>query len=176
MTNMEMKTILEKNGLSAADVEKISGKYDAEKITELVESSACPREAFEKIHQFYPEVEVAELEKQMDFVQSQLEAAWNTENKEEVQELSENELDMVAGGGFFSWISDNWQKVAVGVTTGILCAATCGVGGMLLGAGLACAFVGTSAAITAGGIIGGCVGAGVGFFGGGYVGYDAESK
>ena len=39
MTNEEMKMAFAKSGVAEADIEKISEKYDAEKITELVETA-----------------------------------------------------------------------------------------------------------------------------------------
>ena len=58
MTNEEMKQALAKGGIATADIEKISDKYDAEKITEIVEGANNPKEAFEAIHNFYPDLEM----------------------------------------------------------------------------------------------------------------------
>ncbi len=118
MTNEEMKMALAKDGLTAADIEKISEKYDAEKITEIVEAASTPKEAFAAIHAFYPELEVEALQKQCDFVMEQVEAAMNEQKQNVPMELTEEELDNVAGGGFFdsvgSWFKKNWKQVAVG--------------------------------------------------------------
>ena len=118
MTNEEMKQALAKGGVSTADIEKISSKYDAEKITEIVEAASSPKEAFENLHAFYPELEVEALQKQCDFVMEQIEAAMKEKKKNEAVELTEEELENVAGGGFFSsigdWFKDNWKTVAIG--------------------------------------------------------------
>ena len=118
MTNEEMKMEFAKSGVAEADIEKISEKYDAEKITELVEAANTPEEAFTAIHAFYPELEVEALQKQCDFVKEQVEAAMNEQKQNVPMELTEEELDNVAGGGFFdsvgSWFKKNWKQVAVG--------------------------------------------------------------
>jgi len=114
MTNEEMKMALAKDGLIAAEIEKVSDKFDAEKITELVEAASTPKEALEALHAFYPELEVEKMQEQMDFVQSQFEAAAKGEKSSEAVELTEEELDMVSGGGLGDWFKKNWKKVAVG--------------------------------------------------------------
>ena len=43
MTNEEMKMALAKGGVTAAEIEKVSEKFDAEKITELVEAASTPK-------------------------------------------------------------------------------------------------------------------------------------
>ena len=154
MTNEEMKRALAKSGVSTADIEKISEKYDAEKITELVEAANTPEEAFAVIHEFYPELEVEALQKQCDFVKEQVEAALNEQKHNEPMELTEDELDNVAGGGFFdsvgSWFKNNWKAVAVGaaivVGTALICT---GIGA---GAGAAITYVTGSAIIKSAGI------------------------
>ena len=75
MTNEEMKQVLAKNGLAEKEIEKVSDKFDAEKITEIVDGASNPKEAFEALHNFYPELEVEKLQKQCDFVMEQVEAA-----------------------------------------------------------------------------------------------------
>ncbi len=120
MTNEEMKMEFAKSGVAEADIEKVSEKFDAEKITELVEVANTPEEAFAAIHAFYPELEVEALQKQCDFVKEQVEAAINEQKQKQnvPMELTEEELDNVAGGGFFdsvgSWFKKNWKQVAVG--------------------------------------------------------------
>ena len=154
MTNEEMKMALAKDGLTAVDIEKISEKYNAEKITELVETANTPEEAFAAIHAFYPELEVEALQKQCDFVKEQVEAVLNEQKHNEPMELTEDELDNVAGGGFFdsvgSWFKNNWKAVAVGaaivVGTALICT---GIGA---GAGAAITYVTGSAIIKSAGI------------------------
>ena len=89
MTNEEMKRALEKGGVAEADIEKISDKFDAEKITELVEAASTPKEAMEALHAFYPELEVEALQKQCDFVMEQVEAAMKGQENAEPMELTE---------------------------------------------------------------------------------------
>ena len=112
MTNEEMKMEFAKSGVAEAEIEKISEKYDAEKITELVEAANTPEEAFTAIHAFYPELEVEALQKQCDFVMEQVEAAMNEQKQKQnvPMELTEEELDNVAGGGFFDSIGDDGLK------------------------------------------------------------------
>ena len=143
MTNEEMKMALAKDGLIAAEIEKVSEKFDAEKITELVEAASTPKEALEALHAFYPELEVEKMQEQMDFVQSQFDAAAKGEKSGETVELTEKELDMVSGGGIGDWFKKNWKKVAVGAA-------------IVVGAALICTGVGaavgtciTSSALTA---------------------------
>ena len=141
MTNPEMEAILTKGGISAEDVEKISGKFDVEKITEIVEASSSPKDAFEAIHSFYPELEVEKLQKQCNFVMEQVEAAMKDHKQNEPVELTEDELENVAGGGLFDsiggWFKDNWKKVAVGAAIAVGVALVCTGFGSLVGFALA---------------------------------------
>ncbi len=164
MTNEEMRTVLAQSGFAVAEIDKIQEKFDADKITEIVEGAANPKEAFESIHAFYPEIEVSKLEEQMNFVQDQLEAAFKAQDKHETVELTENELELVSGGGFFSWIKDNWKKVVVGAAVVVVAAAATAV---TLGvAGAACGAVGAvifgTETLAAGAVSGLCAGAAVG--------------
>ena len=154
MTNEEMKRALAQSGMATAEIEKVSDKYDAEKITELVETANTPEEAFAALHAVYPELEVEALQKQCDFVKEQVEAALNEQKHNEPMELTEDELDNVAGGGFFdsvgSWFKNNWKAVAVGaaivVGTALICT---GIGA---GAGAAITYATGSAIIKSAGI------------------------
>ena len=141
MTNEEMKKALAKGGVAEADIEKVSDKFDAEKITELVEAANTPEEAFAAIHAAYPELAVSELEKQCDFMREQLEATMKEQKKSETVELSEDELENVAGGGLFDsiggWFKDNWKKVAVGAAIAVGVALLCTGAGALAGFALA---------------------------------------
>ena len=110
MTNEEMKMEFAKSGVAEAEIEKIAEKYDAEKITELVEAANTPEEAFAAIHAFYPELEVEALQKQCDFVMEQVEAAMNEQKQNVPMELTEEELDNVAGGGFFDSVGSWFKK------------------------------------------------------------------
>ena len=150
MTNEEMKQALAKGGIATADIEKISDKYDAEKITEIVEGANNPKEAFENLHAFYPELEVEALQKQCDFVMEQIEAAMKEKKKSEAVELTEEELEHVAGGGFWSsvgdFFKDNWKKLAVGAAVVVGTALVC----TGIGAGVGVAMYGAASGVAGG--------------------------
>ena len=161
-----MKQALAKGGVSAADIEKVSGKFDAEKITEIVEAASSPKEAFENLHAFYPELEVEALQKQCDFVMEQIEAAMKEQKKSEAVELTDEELENVAGGGFWGsvgdFFKDNWKKLAVGAAVVVGTALVCtGIGagvGIAMYSGAASAAVGScSLALGAGAVSAGTV-------------------
>lgn len=114
MTNSEMKSILVKSGLTEADAEKTTEKFDAEKISDIIDAAHSPEEAFKNLHDFYPELEVDKLQEQCDFIQAQFESAINGNNEKATFELSEKELDMVSGGGFVDWFKRNWKQVVTG--------------------------------------------------------------
>ena len=182
MTNEEMKRAFAKSGVSTADIEKISDKFDAEKITELVEAANTPEEAFAAIHEFYPELEVEALQKQCDFVKEQVEAALNEQKHNEPIELTEDELDNVAGGGFFdsvgSWFKNNWKAVAIGAAIVVGAALICtgvgaGIGSTIVAGTVNIVHTTAAAIITEFGVdvmatgIGAAIGAGVGTAAGG---------
>ncbi|MBR4598648.1 MAG: hypothetical protein IKO39_01185 [Treponema sp.] len=176
MTNEEMKMALAKDGLTAADIEKVSEKYNAEKITEIVEAASTPKEALEALHAFYPELEVEKMQEQMDFVQSQFDAAAKGEKSGETVELTEKELDMVSGGGLGDWFKKNWKKVAVGaaivVGTALVCTGVGAAIGVAINSasiaaataayGAAGVYFGATSAISTGALIGAGVGAAAG--------------
>ena len=176
MTNEEMKKALAKDGLTAAEIEKVSEKYDAEKISEIVEAANTPKEALEALHAFYPELEVEKMQEQMDFVQSQFDAAANGEKSGETVELTEKELDMVSGGGIGDWFKKNWKKVAIGaaivVGTALVCTGVGAAIGVAINSasiaaataayGAAGVYFGATSAISTGALIGAGVGAAAG--------------
>ena len=176
MTNEEMKRALAKGGVTAADIEKVSEKFDAEKITEIVEAASTPKEALEALHAFYPELEVEKMQAQMDFVQSQFDAAAKDEKSGETVELTEKELDMVSGGGIGDWFKKNWKKVAVGaaivVGTALVCTGVGAAIGVAINSasiaaataayGAAGVYFGATSAISTGALIGAGVGAAAG--------------
>lgn len=141
MTNDELKASLSQNGVTVAEIEKFSEKFDAEKISEIVEQSDNPAEA---LHKFYPELEIKELQKQCDFVIEQVEASLKIQKSLVPMELSEEELDNVSGGGWFSdigdWCQKNWKAMAVGaaivVGTALVCTGVGAAIGALVGTGI----------------------------------------
>jgi hypothetical protein len=153
MTNEEMKTIYANAGVAEADIEKIQEKYDFDKINEIIETAHNPKEALERINAFYPELEVSQMQEQMDFIHSQIEAASHGEKTEVSIELTEDELDNVVGG----WWGGTWRKVALTAVTVVVCAAVGVIAGGLIGC----------AAGPAGAIAGAIIGGGAaGYFGG----------
>ena len=185
MTNEEMKQVLAKGGVAEADIEKVSDKFDAEKITEIVETASTPKEALEALHAFYPELEVEALQKQCDFVMEQVEAAMKGQRQEnaEPMELTEEELDNVAGGGFFDsvggWFKKNWKKVAIGAAIVVGAALVCTGVGAAVGACITSSALTTVATgatsfmyvevVTTAAATGALIGAGVGTAAGGAV-------
>ena len=185
MTNEEMKQVLAKGGVAEADIEKVSDKFDAEKITELVEAASTPKEALEALHAFYPELEVEALQKQCDFVMEQVEAAMKGQRQEnaEPMELTEEELDNVAGGGFFDsvggWFKKNWKKVAIGAAIVVGAALVCtgvgaAVGACITSSALTTVTTGATSfmyveVVTTAAATGALIGAGVGTAAGGAV-------
>ncbi len=131
MTNAEVRARLEKMDVNDKAIQKFDEKYDVEEISRLVEQASDPKEAMEAIHNLYPELQVEELNKRCGFIAQQLKAGNDPENNE-IQELSEEELSNVAGGGLFDWydnLSHEWQCLVVGAAVGLAVAvAATGVG------------------------------------------------
>ena len=169
MTNAKMKAIMTKSGGSEEVVEKISEKFDFEKITELIDGASKPEEAIEAIHNFYPELEVSKLQEQLDFVHGQFESAYNEQKSKETFELTESELDHVAGGGISEWyngLSQGWKAV---VTTATLIVATTAIfagvgalGAVMAQSALSATTIATSVGKVA--LISGALGAGLSTF------------
>lgn len=176
MTKEELKITLEENGFSAENIEKIQNKYDVEKITEIVDGCSSPKEAFEAIHNAYPDIAVEELKKTCDFTMEQIAAAMKEKKPEGLVELTMDELENVAGGGVFDAIGDffknNWKKILIGaaIVVGVaaLGAVTFGVG--MAGMGALMAVVEGGMAVGAAAAAGGTVGVSVGAVIGGILG------
>ena len=141
MTNAEMKTIMAKSGVSTEVVNKISDKFDFEKINEIIEGANEPEAAINAIHDFYPELEISKLQEQLDFVHGQFEKAYEEQKSKEPVELTENELDHVSGGGFSDWwnnLGKGWKVAltvaAVIVGTTLVCTGIGALGGAAAGA------------------------------------------
>ena len=110
MTNAEVRETFGKMGLSAEDTDKVLERFDAEKITEIVEGTNSPDEAFEAIHKAYPELEAGKMKEQLDFVREQMEAAAKEHKEKNPVELTEGELEKVAGGGFWGDVGAWFKK------------------------------------------------------------------
>lgn len=121
MTNAELKGNLLKTGVKAEDIAKIEGKVDAEKITEAVEKAATVEEGIKAVCKLYPELNEKELKKQMDFYADQLSSSNSAKTKklDEAMELTEDELEHVAGG---AGLSNNWKAILIGVACALVCA------------------------------------------------------
>ncbi len=121
MTNAEVITNLRKMDIDEKAIQKFDEKYDMEEITRLVDGASNPKEAIDSIHKLYPELQVEELKKQCEFLAQQIKADNDPKNGE-VQELTEDELSNVAGGGLFDWfdnLSEGWQTVIKGAVIGV---------------------------------------------------------
>ena len=141
-----------------------------------MEAASTPKEALEALHAFYPELEVEKMQEQMDFVQSQFDAAAKGEKSGETVELTEKELDMVSGGGLGDWFKKNWKKVAVGaaivVGTALVCTGVGAAIGVAINSasiaaataayGAAGVYFGATSAISTGALIGAGIGAAAG--------------
>ncbi len=103
MTKEELKEMMIKAGVEESDiVEK-----DIERVTEIINQSGSPNEAIKKISQAYPQVSEESLKEDTKDLLSTLKAGDVTA----VQELSDADLEAVAGGSFGSWMKDNWGYV-----------------------------------------------------------------
>ncbi len=99
------------------------------KINELIQSSNSPEEAFKKICEAYPKINMEDLKKQFEIEVKKAEENFSkSADSEEVENLSDNDLESVAGGSFGSWMKKNWPIVAGATAIVVL-----GVGGYLLG-------------------------------------------
>lgn len=168
MTNTEVRKILEKNGLSAQEIKLLQDKFDFEKINDTVKKASNPSEAFEALHKLYPELKVEKLKNQSNFMMSQISAAVDEVKQKGPMELSQEELENVAGGGIFSdignWFSNHWKEILVGAAIIVAGAAvtslTLGAGGALI-SGVLSVVMGTDTFL-AGAAFGASVGAAAG--------------
>lgn len=131
-----IKEMLLRSGVTEENMAVIQEKFDLEKINAIIDSAHNPKEAFEALHDLYPDFEVATMQDQMDKIQEQYEAAVKEMQENGKLELNEEELDSVVGG---SWASDHWKQLtgaAVGGTIGAIIGTMGGATiGMALGPG-----------------------------------------
>lgn len=116
----ETKKVLLKIGVTENAINQMQKDYDLKKINELIEGSSTPKEAFEKIHDFCPSLSVEKLLEEMDFIQSQFDAALKGEKSQLSFELSAEELDAVVGGGIGDWWSQSWRSIAWSAATAVV--------------------------------------------------------
>lgn len=121
MTTAEMKKALKELGLADTDIAKVSKSIDAEKITKAVESSDNIEAAFKAIKALHPSIDIKQIKKQYEFYGEQLHSAKKEKKKKNAMELSESELELVAGGSAVGdWLSKNWKGIVIGVAIGVL--------------------------------------------------------
>ena len=114
---------------------------DAEKLTDAVEKSKSPKEAFAAISKVCPSVDAKGLEKvyefyAVQFVASYEEANGKTKNaSSKVMKLTEGELEQVAGGAgsVGDWLGKNWKSLLVGVAIFAVAAVGCAIAGGVIG-------------------------------------------
>lgn len=100
MTNAELKEAFGKMGVSAEDTNKVLERFDAEKISEIVEEANTPEEAFEAIHKAYPELEVEKMKEQVNFFRDQLETAAKEYKEKSRLNLQKANLKMLQVAAF----------------------------------------------------------------------------
>ncbi len=157
MTNAEVITNLRKMDMDEKAIQYFDEKYDMEELSSLVDQASDPKEAIDAIHKLYPDLQVEELTKQCEFIAQQLKAGNDPKNGE-IQELTEDELSNVAGGGLFDWVddlSDGWKAVVKGAVIGVAVAAAWMVIG---GAIVTLPFATIAAASCCGGLLAGTLG------------------
>lgn len=92
----------------------------------IVASTNTPEEAFKKIAAAYPSVSVEELKKNYEEEKKKAEAEFSKCSKsEDVENLSDDALEEIAGGSFGGWVKKNWSYLvlgaaAIGLTAGII--------------------------------------------------------
>ena len=99
-----------------------SDKELAEEIAKIASQAGSLEKAIENIIEVYPEIDAEELRKQFKIISEETEKRYNEKYDSEVaEELSDSQLESVAGGSFGSWMKKNWPYVlgaAVIVTAG----------------------------------------------------------
>ncbi len=104
---------------------KTTDKELQKEINEIISAAGTPEEALEKICNTYPEVDREVLVKNFEEEKEKAEKAFAEKaDSEAIQNLSEDELESVAGGSFGSWMKKNWPYVvgtAAIATVGAVC-------------------------------------------------------
>ena len=81
----------------------------------IVASTNSPEEAFKKIAAAYPSVSVEELKKNYEEEKKKAEAEFSKCSKsEDVENLSDDALEEIAGGSFGGWVKKNWPYLVLG--------------------------------------------------------------
>ena len=99
-----------------------SDKELSEEIAKIASQAGSLEKAIENIIEVYPEIDAEELRKQFVIASKEAEDRFYEKRDSEVaEELSDSQLESVAGGSFGSWMKKNWPYVlgaAVIVTAG----------------------------------------------------------
>ena len=89
--------------LEAGVTEEELGKIDFEKVGEIIDTSRSIDSLCKSLKSNYPDFNEAGFREALEK---------NTKDSEEMQDLSDNDLEAVAGGSVSSWISKNKELVA----------------------------------------------------------------
>ena len=93
----------------------MNAKEFENQIEQIIAESNSADEAFDKICQTYPEINKAELKEHFDEETKKAEQQLSeNSDSETVENLSEDDLESVAGGSFGSWMKKNWPYVVGG--------------------------------------------------------------
>ena len=94
-------------------------------IETIIKNSNTPDEALNNICKAFPEVDNELLRKSFDEERKKAEESFSkSEDSEDIQNLSEEDLEAVAGGSFGSWMKKTWTIVvgaAAIITVGAVC-------------------------------------------------------
>ena len=108
MTNVEMKTVLKKAGVSAEEIKRVEEKFDVDDLCAIVSKAKSPDDAIKAICKTYTDIDAKKLKEQYDFYADQYEAASKEGKLQTAEQLSMGELEYVAGGASSKW-SDGWR-------------------------------------------------------------------
>ena len=89
-----------------------SEKEFADEIAKIASQAGSLEKAIENIIEVYPEIDAEELRKQFVIASKEAEDRfYEKRDSEEAKELSDADLESVAGGSFSSWMKKNWPYV-----------------------------------------------------------------
>lgn len=92
-------------------MEKTEEEFRKE-IDDIIAHSSSADEVLKKVNEAYPELTIDSLKAQYEKEAKKAEEAFTKRtDSETVENLSEEELETVAGGSFSSWMKKNWPYV-----------------------------------------------------------------
>lgn len=92
-------------------MEKTEEEFRKE-IDDIIAHSSSADEVLKKVNEAYPELTIDSLKAQFEKEAKKAEEAFaKRTDSETVENLSEEELETVAGGSFSSWMKKNWPYV-----------------------------------------------------------------